>query len=381
MDHKYSHIINHLGEDRERYFNAVAPPIMQTSNFKFESMAEMEKAFESERSHHLYTRGNNPTVSILSQKIAALQGTEDAIVTGSGASAITCGVMPFVQAGDHIVAVENIYTWAKHLFDDILKKFGVEVTYVDGRNTDSLLAAVQENTKMIYLESPTSLMMELQDIHAIGAFAKSKNILTAIDATYLGIHNPACIEAEMDIIIHTASKYIGGHSDVIAGVICGTKEIIDQIFSPTYMTFGPSVSPFDAWLLIRGLRTMEMRIRHTASSSKEIIDFLSDHPKVDKILHPFHESHPQHTLAKRQMDKMMPLFSIVFTEVEKSALNAFVERLNLFQMAVSWGGHESLALPLTVDNHGEDLNLVRMYVGLEDPKDLINDISNSLALL
>ncbi len=375
-----SDIINHLGEERHQYFNAIAPPIIQTSNFAFDSVADLKASFENERGHHLYTRGNNPTVTMLAQKIAALEGTEDCILLGSGAAAITNCVLPFVQSGDHIVAVENCYTWAKRLMDDFLPKFGVEVSYVDGTEFGNIEAALQQNTKMIFLESPTSLVFDLQDLEAVGRLAKARNILTVIDNSYCSPLGQRPHEFGIDLSFHSATKYIGGHSDVVAGVICGRKELINLIFEKGMMLFGNILGPMDAWLLMRGLRTLPIRIRQSGATTQQLVKFLGTKKIVKKIYYPFLESHEQYELGQRQMRFPMSLFSIEFDTENRDRVDAFCDRLRYFLLAVSWGGHESLAIPAEVIRKGSTHYIVRFYVGLEDFDLLKKDIEQALGV-
>lgn len=375
-----SYILNHLGEERGKYFNAMSPPIMQTSNFKFDSVADFKKAVGSERENHIYSRGNNPNLSILEKKLAALHQTEDALITSSGAAAITNAVMANIQAGDHVICIKNVYTWADRLFNQILKKFDVETTMVDGRKIENFEAAIQPNTRMIYLESPTSLTFDLQDLEAVAKLAKSKNILTVMDHTFGGPMNTYPLEAGIDILIHTASKYIGGHSDVIGGVIYGTKAMMDKIFSLEFMTFGNVMSPHNAWLLTRSLRTLPLRLERTSKTCSQVLAFLETHNAVKSIKHPNHKDHPQQALGIKQFTQIMPLFSVEFKCKDVEKIHAFCDALTSFQIAVSWGGHESLVLPVTFDYYGVETTFVRFYIGLEEPDFLIKDIEQAIKL-
>lgn len=378
-------ILTHLGEEREKYFNAVAPPIIQTSNFKFDTIADLKKAFEYERGHHLYSRGNNPTVTMCAKKIAALEGAEDALLVGSGAAAIANSVIANVSAGDHIVCVQNAYSWANHLMENLLPRFGVTTTFVDGSDIENFKNAIQPNTKILFLESPTSLVMDLQDLKAVvklvaekSGQAKANNLITIMDNSYGSPLNNTPIKWGIDIVFHSATKYIGGHSDTVAGVICSSKAMIDKIFASEFMTLGNILSPQNAWLLIRGLRTLPIRVKQAAKTTKKIIKFLEKHPKVDRIIYPHHKSHPQYKLAKKQMPQPMSLFSVTFKTDDIFKLEKFVDDLNYFLIAVSWGGHESLALPIQARQKGGFIQLVRFYIGLEEAEVLISDIEQAL---
>src|SRR5215213_3671385 len=266
-----SYIINELAEERENYFNATAPPIMQTSNFVFKKVDDLRKAFEDEMAGYLYSRGLNPTVEILRKKLAALDGAEDCLVFGSGAAAIFAGVFANVKAGDHIVSVRGPYTWAQRMFDVILPRFGVTTTYVDGRETKNFERALQPNTTFIYLESPNSWNYELQDIRAIARLAKLKGIVTMIDNSYCTPLFQQPIEMGIDLSMQTATKYISGHSDTLGGVLSGSHAAMKKIFDSEYLNVGSGIQPFNAWMLIRGLRTLPARIERITRTTYDVV--------------------------------------------------------------------------------------------------------------
>ncbi|HLO37569.1 MAG TPA: PLP-dependent transferase, partial [Lacibacter sp.] len=289
-----SYILNELGEDREHYFNAIAPPIIQTSNFRFNKVDELRAAFADEMSTYLYSRGLNPTVDILRKKLAALDGAEDCLVFNNGAAAIFAGVLANVKTGDHIVSVSKPYTWVQRLFDVILPRFGVSTTYVDGRRTENYFEATKPNTTFYYLESPNSWDFAMQDIPAIAAYAKQHNIVTLIDNSYCTPLYQRPIEMGIDLAMQTATKYIGGHSDTLGGVLSGTHAMMKKIFDSEYLNVGSGVQPFNAWLLIRGLRTLPTRLERINQTTQKVVAFIKAHPAVKKILYPFDESFPQY---------------------------------------------------------------------------------------
>jgi cystathionine beta-lyase/cystathionine gamma-synthase len=225
-----SYIINHLGEDREKYFNAITPPVFQTSNFAFKNVDELRKAIGDEKNSHIYSRGNNPTLDILCKKVAALEDTDEALAFASGMAAISSAVISFVNSGDHIVCVRNNYSWTNMLMTKFLPRFGVETTFVDGRDPENFKKAIRNNTKIIYLESPNSLTFELQDIEAVATIAKNAGITTLIDNSYSSPLTQSPVAMGVDIVLHSASKYLGGHSDIVAGMVCGSSENIFRIF-------------------------------------------------------------------------------------------------------------------------------------------------------
>ncbi|HUX85038.1 MAG TPA: aminotransferase class V-fold PLP-dependent enzyme, partial [Chitinophagaceae bacterium] len=242
-----SYILNELGEDRKDYFNAVAPPVIQTSNFAFSTVEDFRQGLQDEFDHWMYSRANNPTVDILRKKLAALDGAEDALVFGSGIAAIATPVLANLSSGDHVVSVAKPYSWTISLFDKILPRFGVETTYVDGTRVEHFEKAVRDNTRLIYLESPNTFTYELQDLEAVAAFARSRGILTLIDNSYCSPLHQRPISMGIDLCAQSATKYIGGHSDVVAGVLTGTRERIKAIFEGEFMTIGGTISPWNAW--------------------------------------------------------------------------------------------------------------------------------------
>jgi cystathionine beta-lyase/cystathionine gamma-synthase len=379
-----SYILNELGEDRENYFNAISPPIMQTSNFAFKKVADLRKAFEDEMGGYLYSRGLNPTVEILRKKLAALDAAEDCLVFNSGAAAIFAGVLANVKAGDHIVSVRAPYTWAQRMFDVILPRFGVTTTYIDGTDIKNWENATRNNTTFFYLESPNSWDFALQDIQAVAKLAKSKGIVTMIDNSYCSPLYQQPIPMGIDLSMQTATKYISGHSDTLGGVLCGSHAMIKKIFDSEYLNIGSGIQPFNAWLLIRGMRTWGARFDRISKSTVEVIRFLKTHPKMESVIFPFDENFPQYQLAKQQMKGACGLFTIVLKAEKIESIVSFCENLKHIMMAVSWGGHESLIIPKCAGLAAADFNAankehryVRMYVGLEDPQYLVADLQQA----
>jgi len=379
-----SYIINELGEDREHYFNAVAPPIMQTSNFRVGTVAALKELFDDEYSGYLYSRGLNPTVEILRKKLAALDGAEDCLVFNSGAAAIFAAVLANVGAGDHIVSVERPYTWAARMFDTVLPRFGVTTTYIDGTQIENFERAILPNTRVIYLESPNSWEFKLQDIRAVAELARAEHIITIIDNSYCTPLLQRPIEMGIDIAMQTATKYIGGHSDTLGGVLTGSGAMMKKIFDSEYLNIGSGIQPFNAWLLLRGLRTMPARLERIAVTTRKVTAFLKEHPRVEKVLFPFDESFPQYELAARQMLGACGLLSFYVRATEMGQIVRLCESLRHIMMAVSWGGHESLILPRCAsldpgqfDPSNDEHRMLRLYTGLEEPGYLIADLEQA----
>ena len=380
-----SYILNELGEERDQYFNAIAPPIIQSSNFAFKNVADFRQGLADEYYSILYSRGNNPTVDILRKKLAALDGAEDALVFGSGIASIAIPLLAILNQGDHVVSVAKPYSWTIKLFERLLPKFGITTTFVDGTQTENFAKALQPNTKVIYLESPNTFTYELQDLEAVAKLARSKGILTMIDNSYCGPLNQQPYTMGIDLVAQSATKFIGGHSDVVAGVVTGSKVLIKKIFDAEFLNIGGNISPMNAWLLIRGLRTLDVSMKRICESTKKVVDALASHPKIEKVLFPFHPSFPQLTLAKKQMKDAGGLFSIVLRAKTVDEVEKFCNSLQRFLLAVSWGGHESLVIPSVIGFPAKDFDpanvnhrLVRLYIGLEDPDYLIEDLKKAL---
>ncbi len=381
-----SYIINELAEDRQQYFNAVAPPIIQSSNFVFDKVDDLRQAFSDEYSTYLYSRGLNPTVDILRKKLAALDNAEDCLVFNSGAAAIFAAVLANVKTGDHIVSVQKPYTWAQRMFNVILPRFGITTSYIDGREIENFERAILPNTALIYLESPNSWDYAIQDLKAVAELAKSENIVTICDNSYCTPIYQRPIEYGIDLSLQSATKYIGGHSDTLAGVLSGSSKMIERIFQSEYNNIGSGIAPFNAWLLIRGLRTLPVRLTHISKSTVQLVNYLKQHPQAEEVLFPFDESFNQYQLARQQMQGACGLLSFVLKATSLQQVEKFCESLQHIKMAVSWGGHESLIIPKCAgikperfDAGRKEHRMLRLYAGLEEPAYLIKDLERGFA--
>lgn len=384
---KESTIIAHLGENRLSNKGAVVPPIYQNSLFTFENSDAIEEAFDNFNDSYIYARGNNPTVKLLEEKLAALEKGERAKFFASGMAAISAAIMHFVSAGDHIICIDSVYGPASNFISEYLgKKFNVEVTYIKGDTLESYKEALKDNTSLIYLESPSSGIFACQDLKAVADFAKENSIGTIIDNTWATpiFQNP--LTYGIDIVVHSASKYLCGHSDVVAGVIISSDKIIKSIFNYEHNFIGGKIAPFEAWLILRGLRTLPIRMKKHMESTQIIIEFLEKHPLVKEVVYP-----NKNPIALRQMTGFSGLFSVVLHTDGRGA-RLFIDTLKLFSIGVSWGGYESLAyapiISLSKEMSKEKLEasgihpgLVRLSIGLEEPEDLIEDIVNALEVI
>lgn len=371
-----------LAHDDDLPFDPVVPPIYQTSLFTFRSYREMEEAFSGQTRRPVYSRGDNPTVMELEKRIALLEGAEATRAFSSGMGAISATLLALLQRGDRILSARHIYGDTFRLFQRLLPKFGIQVDYVDA--TDAAAVAAQlPGARILYLESPSSMVFELQDLPLLAAQARAEGAITIIDNSWATPLFQQPILHGIDLVLHSASKYIGGHSDTVAGVVSGSASLIDQVNYHTYSMFGAKLSPFEAWLLLRGLRTLPLRLPRHEASAITIAQKLHDHPNVVRIFHPSFSNHP----GKATLIGSSGLFS--FEVDETIAVPAFIDALKLFRIGVSWGGHESLVVPaLATLRQTPDYNalsyfsvsarLIRLHVGLEDPAALWSDLEGAL---
>lgn len=390
--HHSTLMINDITEKKDPY-GAVVPPIYQNSLFTFDSWEEIELAFEDKINNAIYTRGKNPTVALVEQKIAQLAHGDKAKLFASGMAAVSAGMLHFLSAGDHVVTLNNIYGPSISLINDFLvPKMNVEVSYVSGIDIEEVKAAIKPNTKLIYLESPSSVVFSLQNLKKIAELAKQYGIATMIDNTWATPLFQKPLDFGIDLEIHSCSKYLGGHSDIVAGVLIGSKTLIDAIHVKEYELLGAKMAPMEAWFLLRSLRTLDLRMERHQKSAARISNFLENHPKILTVNYPGLESFAQAKLAQEQMTGFTGLMSFQLVTQNLVDIKAFFNGLKLFQIGVSWGGHESLIYapaisglkeqsPEQFKKMGISISDMRISVGLENTEDLINDLTNSLALL
>ncbi|MDF2630737.1 MAG: cystathionine gamma-lyase [Symbiobacteriaceae bacterium] len=386
--HRIETIAVHTGDDPFRFLGAAAPPIVQTSTFLFDSYEALEEAFANPATHCIYTRGNNPTVRVTEEKLAALEGAEACRLFGSGMAAISAAILSCVKAGDHIVSLKTVYGPAYNLMATWLPRFGVETTFIDGTDPAEWEEASRPNTTLFYLESPSTMVMKLQDLRAVTAIAKARSIRTIIDNSYSTMLLQRPLELGVDMSVYSATKYLNGHSDVVAGAVLGSSELVGRINQAEFPLLGGISGPMDAWLIARGLRTLPIRMRQHQESAAKVVDFLVKHPRVTRVNYPGHPSHPQYELACRQMKGGSSLLSIELDTNELDAVKRFVNGVHYFGLGVSWGGHESLLMaPLIAQSRElppdkwQSMNLVRLHVGLEAAEDLIEDLDQALRLM
>jgi cystathionine beta-lyase/cystathionine gamma-synthase len=370
-----------VSHDESNAFGAVVPPIVQTSLFTFSTFAEMAETYRGERHRWTYSRTTNPTVRMFEEKMAALEVADDAIGFASGMAAISGAVLSIVEPGERIVCVRHVYPDAYRLFETFLKRWNVRVTYVEGTDTAAVAAALP-GAKLLYLESPTSWTMETQDLAGLARLARERGVITIADNSWATpiFQQPA--RFGIDLVIHSASKYIGGHSDTVAGVVAGRSDLIDTIRRTICPYIGAKLAPFDAWLLLRGLRTLPARLKSHEASGLEIARRVREHPDVVRVHHPALRGR-----LPRELGGTSGLFSFEFDGAID--IPAFCDALTLFKLGVSWGGHESLVVPALVTRQqaagpnsaidfGVPENMVRLHVGLEGTQALWADIARAI---
>ncbi|GLX80401.1 cystathionine gamma-synthase [Thalassotalea insulae] len=371
-------------------FGAVVPPIYQNSLFTFDSWQAIEHAFEDKVNNPIYTRGTNPTVRMAEQKLAQLAHGETAKLFASGMAAVSAAMLHFLSAGDHLITLKNTYGPSISLINDFLiAKFNIEVSYVDGTDVEDFKKHIRPNTKLIYLESPSSVVFKLQDLAAIAKLAKKHQIATAMDNTWATPLFQKPLSLGIDLEIHSCSKYLGGHSDIIAGVLIGSEQLLNAIHFREYELLGAKMAPMEAWFLLRSLRTLSLRMEKHQQNALKVANFLHQHDGIEKVNYPGLVSFPQYKLANKQMTGYSGLMSFQLKTCTLTQVKLFVNSLQLFQIGVSWGGHESLVYAPAIsglkeqsaeqfEQMGISTSDIRISVGLENVEDLIADLDNAL---
>ncbi|MCA1901616.1 MAG: aminotransferase class I/II-fold pyridoxal phosphate-dependent enzyme [Candidatus Hydrogenedens sp.] len=377
----------HAGEDRSRYADSVTTPIVQTSTYVFKNSKEIEDYTKHGKARFEYGRYGNPTELVAERRLAALEGAEDCIVFGSGMSAITTTILALVHSNDHIVITDDAYKKTLEFCSSYLQRFGVECTIVPFGDYDALDNAVKPNTKFIFSESPTNPYLNIFDLEKLYAIAKKHRVLTLIDSTFSTPYNQKPLEFGVDLVLHSCTKYLGGHNDILAGAVLGRSELVEEV-RRLHKAMGGVIDPHCCYLLLRGLKTFPLRIERQNQTAMAIARFLEKHPQIKKVYYPGLESHPHHHIAKAQMKG----FGGVVTFDIKGNLNTakkFLDSLQLCYIAPSLGGVETLIThPALVSYYdysrkeryslGITDTLFRLAVGIEEPEDLIKDIDQAL---
>jgi methionine-gamma-lyase len=377
----------HAGEQRLHVSVPVGTSIARTANFTFANTEEMKRWAEGKSSAYIYTRYGNPTLAIAERKIAALEGAAAAIVAASGMAAISSALLSILKAGDEVIATRTLYGGSYRLMRDIFPRMGIVVRHVE-TDLAGIERLVNPRTRALYIESPTNPTLRLVDLQKAVSFAKEWDLLSLIDNTFASPVLQKPIAMGFDLVMHSATKYLAGHSDVIAGVAVGSHSLIEKI-REMIIYLGGSMDPEAAFLLIRGMKTLEVRVRRQCETALTVARYLEKHPKVARVHHPGLPSHPDHKLAKRQMKG----FGAMMAFDLKGGLTAarrFCDRTRVFLLAASLGGVESLVVLPIYSSHyrmsvaelraaGVEPGTVRVSIGLEDPGDLIEDLGQALA--
>ncbi len=382
----------HYGYDTKQFHGSLNPPVYMTSTFAFDNVKQGADAFEGENNHYIYSRLGTPSQSLLEQRIANLEGGEAALATASGMGAITSAFWSLVEPGDEIIADVTLYGCTFSFLEHGLKKFGVTITYCDLTNAVNLANIISDKTKVVYGESPANPNMRIIDIKAIAGVTKNTKAKFIIDNTYCTPYLQRPIEMGADIVVHSATKYLGGHGDLIAGFVISDTDTMENIryFGLKDMT-GSVISAMDIALILRGLKTLHVRMDRHCSNAEKIAEYLDDHPLVSKVYFPGLKSFKYHSLAKKQMAKFGGMIAFEI-KGERQAGEDFVNALNLILCAVSLGDTETLIqhpASMTHSTYTEDElkkhlispNLLRLSVGLEDVEDIIADLQQSFVRL
>lgn len=379
----------HAGSQKNE-FGTLAQPIYQTSTFVFENAEQGSRRFALEEEGYIYTRLGNPTCTVVEEKVANLEGAEACVSAASGIGAISSAIWVCVQAGDHIVAGKTLYGCTFAFLNHGLSRYGVEVSFVDTRDPENVRKAMRPNTKLVYIETPANPNMYITDIKAVCDIAhKQEGVKVMVDNTYCSPYLCRPLEFGADIVVHSATKYLNGHGDVIAGFVAGTKEYIDQVrlLGIKDLT-GASMSPFDAYLINRGMKTLHIRMDRHCENALKVAEFLQTHPAIEKIMYPGLPSFPQYELAKKQMDKPGAMIAFELKGGREAGIK-LMNSVHLCALAVSLGDTETLIQhpasmthsPYTPEERAaSDISegLVRLSVGLENAEDIIADLKQAL---
>jgi methionine-gamma-lyase len=377
----------HSGEPKHGLDGPVAAPIVRSSNFTFSSTEEMKRWAEGKSKAYIYTRFGNPTLAVAEAKIADLEHGEAGLVTASGTAAISSALLSILQSGDELIATRQLYGGSYRLMRDILPRMGICVQHVDA-DLEGVDRLVNAKTRALYVESPTNPTLGLVDLKKAVALARKHKLVSIIDNTFATPILQKPLELGFDLVLHSATKYLAGHSDIVAGAVAGSRELVGKV-RETMISLGGSMDPDPAYLLIRGLKTLEIRVRRQSETALAVANFLECHPKVERVHYPGLPSHPDHELAKEQMTGFGGMLAFDLKGGLAEACK-FCDNTKIFLLAVSLGGVESLiVLPIYTSHYrmstvelkaaGVEPGTVRMSVGLEDPGDLIADLQQALS--
>lgn len=383
--------VTHAGENPDSQHGSVAVPIYQTSTFQFDSADQGARRFSGKEDGYIYTRLGNPTIGAFEEAVAELEGGFAGLATASGMAAITTVYMTYLNNGDHIVGTDAVYGPSRVVIEKEFSRFGVEYSFVDTADLDAVRSAMQENTKLLYIETPANPTIKLTDIAACAEIAHEHGAVLVVDNTFMSpvLQTPLSLGA--DVVLHSITKFINGHTDVVGGVIVSKEQEHHLQLQRVLRSMGGTMDPHQSWLVLRGMRTLSLRVKRAEENAHKLADFLEKHPKVEWCRYPGLDSHPQHELAKKQMNGFGSMISFEVKggfEAGKTIMN----NVNLPALAVSLGGYESLIQhPASMTHAGMAENqrleagitpgLIRFSVGVEDVEDLLEDLDQTLRLI
>ncbi|MDX9854206.1 MAG: PLP-dependent aspartate aminotransferase family protein [Tenuifilaceae bacterium] len=384
----FNSLLIHAGAIDDQYGSATVP-IYQTSTFGFPNVDEGAKCFAGESDGFIYTRIGNPTISALEKQVAILENGFGAVATASGMGAVSTIYMALLKSGDHMISTDAVYGPSRGIMESFFAKFGVESSYISTSNPENIVKAIKPNTKVLYIETPTNPTMELTDIKACAKIAKEHNLILVVDNTFSSPYLQRPIDLGADIVFHSLTKFINGHADIVGGIIITKNEELYKKVRPAMVNLGCNMDPHQAYLVIRGLKTLAIRVERAQENSIKVADYLENHPKIAWVKYPGLKSHPQYNLAQEQMYGPGAMISFEL-KGGLSAGKVLMNNVKLAMLAVSLGGVETLIQHPASMTHSklskearEKANitdgLVRFAVGIEDVEDIIADLDQALA--
>jgi O-succinylhomoserine sulfhydrylase len=369
-------------------FGETSEAIFLNSGYVYDNAEQAERRFKGDEEGFVYSRYSNPTVDMFEKRMCALEGAEAARGTASGMAAVNASLFSFLKAGDHVVSARALFGSCRYIVEDLLPRFGVQTTLIDGRDLSAWEAAMRPNTRAVFFETPTNPVLELVDIEAVSKIAHKVGALVVVDNVFATPMLQRPIPLGVDIVVYSATKHIDGQGRCLGGVVLGTKDFIEDKLHTFLKQTGPSLSPFNAWVLLKGLEHMPLRVRQMSANAAKVADFLADHPKIARIAYPHHKSHPQYELAKRQMSSGSTLIAL---EVKGGREAAFKlsDSLSIILISNNLGDAKSLITHPATTTHarfteevrqesGITQGLLRLSVGLENVDDLIKDLEFAL---
>ena len=377
----------HAGEDRTENYGAVSVPIYTASVFAFSDAETGAAIHNRQKEGYFYGRLGNPTQTALEKAAAELESGEAALAFASGMAAISASLLTVVKSGDHIVAPSSMYPTTTLFLKHLAENFGIETSFIDAADADNYAAAIQPNTKVFWIETPSNALLKITDIAAVAKIARGNNITTIADNTFATPFNQRPLELGVDVVVHSATKYFGGHSDLTAGLMVGKKEVVEKANLETTKLYGGNIAPQVAWLVLRGIKTLALRMERHNQNASALADMLSKHPKIKDVFYPGLENHHNHAIARKQMKGFGGMIAFDVGGVEEGKM--FVNNVEVCTLATSLGGVETILQHSASMTHaalssderleaGVTDGLIRFSVGIEDVKDLITDLENAL---